>query len=1560
MRRSLLSISLAFFSIVKTIGASSPEVVEEVVELASPPTLLVEEETASIPLIEAAPPIASARDDILQIAPKEGYTINYNTLSIIEYIRFASKICSVNFIFDEIDLNFNVTVVSEGPITAKNVMATLVQLLRIHGLSLIEQDNNLVIHKNADVKQIAKLVTDQKGAGDAPIITRIFRLKTVKPDSVAAIIRPMISKESILDVSLDTKQIILTDITANVDKVALLIENLDMPYANIETQTYETKHNSAEYLIGLATQIMDPIVRGSPFIMVPQPLARKVYIVSTVELNHKALAVLRQLDVPPKKGAFAARSFKADNIYVYKVEKAAAESVMRGLHEIAKNLQKAGVTDYDLLEALHSAKLIQETNSILFVASKESIEKLKEFLPALDISSQVMDGLGSSFFIFKPQNRGPKEIQIAIHEMAKNLKGTKGVDPALIETMENAKVNPLTNTLFFSGEEHTFSRVKDLLLTIDTPGGSSSRAVGQQQFFIYQILQAQPHAIQASLKHFAEDLKKSHVDADGIIEVIEKMRYVKESHSLLFTGPDAALKRLQEIVPALDKAIEPAAPISSQFFVYKPRHQTGEHLISSLKDMERDLHLGHLADPGLLRSLQSSKWVSSTHSLLFTGDPSSLKKIEELLATLDVSPAASQRSGYFVYKLTNTTTSVLEESIKTLVHNLKHSKSADPNLLHMLESIRYIPGSNSLLLSGNLDTIEEAKMLIASYDSATQETSGVNFVLYKLLYANPQKTEKYIEELAANLTKDGANLDLIKALKSGKWMQDSYSFLFSGPDAALTKVKEILSTYDLSSQAQVIPGYFLYRLQNTTGDLVEEDLEGLAKNLKQSGLVDSKLIQVIDTMRYVKETNSILLTGDAKAIEEAKELLAKYDYPRPTAAVPALNQFFLYKPQFLDAAGVQKALFDIGESLKQSQLADPSFLATIASMKYVPSTNSIIFTGTEEALQKIQTLIKDVDVASSQRAIQHLGKMSFFLYRLMCAPQEQVVGAITKIAADLKKSGTSDKEFLDALASMKYIVETNSLLFTGHEEALAKVQKLVEKFDVPGVSNIDGQTGGNCCPGGPTQYFLYAVQYLPGPDLIKLLQDFVEGVRSSGLCDPELFQSINSARWVEKTRSLIFTGTDKSLEQLKELLKTLDIAANLPRGETSTSENPIQGIDNTGFLVYKLQFHKGDEIQGALRQIAKDLTISNAPVNQNLLNAINSVQWLEVTNSLLCSGDEETLARLRDLIKSLDIPLKQVFIEMLVIETSLANSLSFGLEWGGKYKYRDKFSGSMNNSIPSTATPPVLDTFSQNLAGLAAPATPNPQLIPFNPSGFDLGIIGEVIRHNGQTYLTLGSLLNALQQDTETTIVMNPKIITQDSKTSSIFVGQNVPFAGSFVSNTNANTVSTSNIEYRDIGMNLTVTPVLGNSDIVTLEIAFDQSSVISGTQNQIAVTSGTTTTLEGITTSKTTMETTVHVPNDNFLILSGQVTTTQSKTSSGLPCLGGLPVVGALFSTETTSSSNGNIVIFLRPHILNSLEDMKKISQAQEDIFREQSGTPFLEQTFDEGMELIKTIDDE
>lgn len=1322
---------------------------------------------------------------------EEGFTINYNTVSIIEYIRFASKICKVNFIYQEAELNFTVTIVSDEPVTPANVMATLIQVLRIHGLLLLEQDNNLVIHKSAGVKQVANLVTQAEQEGNSPIVTRIFRVRNAKPGSVAAVIQPMISTSAILEISPETNQLILTDITANVDKIAALIENLDSPQSFLEIKSYYAKNNSPIFLIELAQQIMTPIAQGNPFILVPQTLANEIYVVSTPELVDKALFVLKNLDTKPKNSP---KGRPAEDVFVYKVANRSGEDVLKGLMNIGQNLGTSDISDPDLVQTIESAKWISETNSIMLVGTKSSIEKAKEFLSALDVSEGATEPYQAkvSFFIYTPKYKSVDQIRKAILEMATNLKGRANKE--LLETIDSVKVNPLTQTLSFSGDQKTFTKVKQLLGAIDLESEEQRNA---------------------------------------------------------------------------------SLATNNQFFIYKPINQSGETLYESLKTFEVEFKADKIADPSLLHALSTMKWIKATNSLLFTGDPESLAKIKALIGTLDGPGATELKTTFFQY----------------------HPKFADE-----------------------------------------------------------EKTKSYLNQIAKNLKEKGGSKTLIKAIQSYKWISESKTFMFYGSNSDLDQIKVILATFDTPDiESRKKPGYFIYKVQHTSAEQIEDDLDSLAKNLKSSGVKDPNLLDVIKKIRYVKQTNSLILTGDSKSIEEVKQIIAQHDYPRQGTQTQKSGSFYMYKPVNMSASAIQKSLKEVGSNLKKANLADPNLLQSLETSKYVSSTNTLVFTGTPETLEKIKMLIKDIDLApTAHTPIQHIGKTTFLLYKLKHADGPQIVSSLQNMTSELKKAGNADKAFINSLKSIRYVKETNSLFFSGNEDSLKKVQGLVEKFDV---TDLSGPKTGKIAAVTSGNFFVYKPQSLSGPELEAILQSFGEQLKSSGLSNPNLFNAINSIRYDETTRTLVFTGNEKALDRLKVLLKEFDIPSNAKQTDIASSLPSIQAIDNTSFLVYKLQFHKGNEIQSALRQIAKDLMNSSAQVNSGLLNSINSLQWLEVTNSLLCSGDQDTLTRLRELIKNLDIPLKQVYIEMLVIETTLTNQLTFGLEWGANYKYRNKFGASVYNAQPVTQERPQ-DSFITNLSGFKPPTEPNPVGLIDPSSGFDMGVIGEIIRHNGETFLTLGSLLNALQQDDETAVLMTPKILTQDGRTSTIFVGSNIPFVGSFVQNAGQSTINTSNLEYRDIGMNLTVTPVLGNSDIVTLDINLDRSQTVqdaSGNtidfQNQTAA---------GITTSKTTMQTTVHVPDNNILILSGMVNSSSAKSKGGIPCLGGLPLIGAAFSKNADTVVNNNIVIFIRPHIINSVDDMRSLSKSEEDFFRDQQGTPYLQQIFDENMELIKTIDDE
>src|SRR3990167_3878626 len=375
------------------------------------------------------------------------------------------------------------------------------------------------------------------------------------------------------------------------------------------------------------------------------------------------------------------------------------------------------------------------------------------------------------------------------------------------------------------------------------------------------------------------------------------------------------------------------------------------------------------------------------------------------------------------------------------------------------------------------------------------------------------------------------------------------------------------------------------------------------------------------------------------------------------------------------------------------------------------------------------------------------------------------------------------------------------------------------------------------------------------------------------------------------------------------------------------------------FYIYKVQYHQGLEIQDAIKNIAIDLR-SYPESSSDLAKTIGSMQWVQSTNSILYSGSEEGISQLTTLLKSLDVPKKQVFIEVLVIETDVKSGLEFGLEWAGGGQYKNKL-GFGTGNFPALGQ----SCFANTMQQISATNTPTGiDQFPIG-RGFDLGVIGDIILHKGKSYLTLGSLVSALQVEGDTTIILNQKIITQDNKLSSIFVGDNIPFTGSVVQIVGSSQQTSSNIEYRDVGVKLNITTLLGDGDIITLDIAEEITEARDDIFHSVA-------NVNGILTTKTDMATQVHVPDKSFLVLSGMIRNTKKHRKSGLPCLGGLPMVGAAFSKTKTDEEKRNVIIFVRPQIVHSQDNYRNITVVQEDQFKQNSGSP---EDFQSGIDLIK-----
>src|SRR5581483_1140996 len=653
---------------------------------------------------------------------------------------------------------------------------------------------------------------------------------------------------------------------------------------------------------------------------------------------------------------------------------------------------------------------------------------------------------------------------------------------------------------------------------------------------------------------------------------------VKDTGSVMFVADTQTTVKIKDILAAIDNnpyITHGGERSKSTFLAYQPVYRSGEELVTELNDLEKSLKQSGLANPLLLATLDSMKWVATAETLIFTGDPQSIERIQGILKSMDAPTPYVKSSQIFIYK--------------------------------------------------------------PLYNAHDQILIALNALIPAL-----QKTNTMADD------------NLIAAIKEMQWNSETQSFLIISDPASIERLKELFASIDAPIQGMG-PGpkeFYVYKLEHAQCEALLTELKSVAKKMPVNSLQGQNLIAAIERIECIQSNNSLLITGTTEIIDQIKTLITEFDSSSATGISAGAHSFLIYKPKYLPASQIQTALTDLSSDLAASGLNDPQLFRTIDTMRYVEQTNSLIFTGTQEGLDKTQNLINTIDTSAALGSIQNIGNITFFLYKVQSASPDKLVHSLKNFAADLKQSNIEDKHLAEAINTVKWIKETNSLMFTGTPDALEKIEQLVKKFDLPSL-------------GGPTQieraapvFTIYNPKYVDGDELISILCDFMENLMSSGVSDPGLFDTINNLKWIAKTSSLLVSGDQASVDKVQQLLVKFDI----PNKDIATPS--IESIDNTSFLVYKLQFHPGNDIQRALQQVATSLSKGgNSPVA--LVDAIHSLQWIQVTNSLLCSGQQDVLVKLKELIQNLDVPLRQVFIEVLVIQTTLTNQQNFGLMWGG-------------------------------------------------------------------------------------------------------------------------------------------------------------------------------------------------------------------------------------------------------------------------------------------------------
>jgi general secretion pathway protein D len=238
-----------------------------------------------------------------------------------------------------------------------------------------------------------------------------------------------------------------------------------------------------------------------------------------------------------------------------------------------------------------------------------------------------------------------------------------------------------------------------------------------------------------------------------------------------------------------------------------------------------------------------------------------------------------------------------------------------------------------------------------------------------------------------------------------------------------------------------------------------------------------------------------------------------------------------------------------------------------------------------------------------------------------------------------------------------------------------------------------------------------------------------------------------------------------------------------------------------------------------------------------------------------------------------------------------------------------------------------------SLSGRIADRKPNPAVrgtLKGNTAG---DLVLEALRAGS---LDIGVALSALSARGSVRIVSRPVILAQNNQEARILIGSERPFVQVSRSLPTDAAVRDQVIQYRDVGTKLTITPTINEDGYVNLQVLQEVSSATAETQFGAPV----------ISTREAS--TYLFIRNGRTAVLGGLIDRQQEKSKSGIPILMEIPLIGGLFGTTQTSSTNTELFLFLTPHIISTDEDVEQIRRGVE------SQTPLLEMTIPERQPLV------
>ena len=404
-----------------------------------------------------------------------------------------------------------------------------------------------------------------------------------------------------------------------------------------------------------------------------------------------------------------------------------------------------------------------------------------------------------------------------------------------------------------------------------------------------------------------------------------------------------------------------------------------------------------------------------------------------------------------------------------------------------------------------------------------------------------------------------------------------------------------------------------------------------------------------------------------------------------------------------------------------------------------------------------------------------------------------------------------------------------------------------------------------------------------------------------------------------RTNSLLVLASRTQIAEIRELIHKLDVPVvgggkihvyYLKHADAQemakTLSELVSGVSRGAGSGGGGRTGRGDAKPQALRSVVTPLAEGDINLSAD-----------PATNSLVIQASKEAYETLSQVIQKLDVARPQVLVEALIMEVDLTDNFELGFTFGYAV---------FNNDIRFAFSGASLVGASNPFAALSRATA----VVTRDASGAVTSVEEDGTEFTAQ--------MQAAAADGRINILSSPHILTSDNEEAEIRIGDNIPIVTSRVESatgaTESGLASSVNVERKDIGVTLRVTPQISDGETLRLSIFQEISEVNEGLSGVIAGDSASGTTEIGVALSTRTVENTVVVADGDTVVIGGLIGETESTTESKVPFFGDIPVLGWLFKSSSESVRRTNLIIMLTPHIVRTPMDLESETIYRRDDF--------------------------